>query len=68
MPPVVAFRTSPMACERVSGMLKALLIVGLAVSVVDVLMIPSPGPGFLVLALGLAKVAGSGIALRQQRG
>jgi uncharacterized membrane protein YgaE (UPF0421/DUF939 family) len=31
-----------MACERVSGMLRALLIVGLAVSVVGVLMIPSP--------------------------
>jgi hypothetical protein len=48
-------------------MLKALLIVGLAVSVVGVLMIPSPGPGFLVLALGIAILAGSGIALRQQR-
>ena len=48
-------------------MLRALLIVGLAVSVLGVLMIPSPGPGFLVLALGIAILAGSGTALRQQR-
>jgi hypothetical protein len=56
-----------MVWVRVSGMLKPLLIVGLAVSVVGVLMIPSPCPGFLVLALGIAIAAGSGIALRQQR-
>lgn len=53
-------------CERLAGMLKALLIVGLAVSVVGVLMIPSPGPGYLVLALGIAVVVGSGIALRRR--
>jgi hypothetical protein len=53
-------------CERLAGMLEALLILGLAVSVVGVLMIPSPGPGYLVLALGIAIVAGSGTALRRQ--
>ncbi|WP_353358101.1 PGPGW domain-containing protein [Intrasporangium sp. DVR] len=48
-------------------MLKALLIVGLAISVVGVLMIRSPGPGFLLLAFGIGILSGSGIALRQQR-
>ncbi|GAA6525880.1 PGPGW domain-containing protein [Intrasporangium sp. DVR] len=48
-------------------MLKAVLIVGLAVSVAGVLMIASPGPGYLVLALGIAIVAGSGPAGRTGR-
>jgi hypothetical protein len=61
------FRTLLTGCEKVVGVLKALLIVGLAVSLVGVLMIPSPGPGYLVLAFGVVISTGSGIVLRQQR-
>ena len=47
-------------------MLKALLVAGLALVVVGVIMIPAPGPGYAVLALGGAVAAVGGIALRLQ--
>ena len=48
-------------------MLKALLVVGLVSIVVGVIMVPAPGPGYLVLALGAVVTAAGGIGLRLQR-
>jgi len=44
-----------------------LLVIGLALVVAGVIMIPAQGPGYLVLAVGVAVTAPGGIGLRQQR-
>jgi hypothetical protein len=47
-------------------MLKGLFLVGVALSVLGAIMIPTPGPGFPVLAIGLVVAAAAGITLRQK--
>jgi len=43
-----------------SGSVPAVLVVGLVITAIGIVLIPAPGPGWLVLVVGVATLAAGG--------